>query len=276
MVLDRMRFTRVMLAMLLLAALSAGFALFFGPSALGFDEVVGVLLGRQPSGPAYDIILHIRLPRMALAMLVGACLAVSGVVFQALLRNPLADPFVLGVSGGAALGGIVALSFGAALGFGYEVVPPAAFAGALLTTLLLYLIAGAGGRVSATNLLLTGVVFNSFASAAIVFLASISGFTEGSRIYLWLIGNLSAARTSAATRRSDRNPQADPVGGHVADGRCRGIGRGPGGLRRPHYAAPVAARPGARPSAPGPGRGGGRCRLSDHLRHRGANPARRA
>lgn len=142
--------------------------------------------------------LRIRLPRSVLALLVGASLSVSGVVFQALLRNPLADPFVLGVSGGAALGGIAALSLGAALGFGYEAVPPAAFAGALLTTVLLYVIAGASQRVSANNLLLTGVVFNAFASAAIVFLASVAGLTEGSRIFLWLIGNLSAARSDVA------------------------------------------------------------------------------
>jgi iron complex transport system permease protein len=127
-------------------------------------------------------------------MLVGASLATSGVIFQALLRNPLADPFILGVSGGAALGGIAMMSFGAALGFGYAAVPPAAFAGCLLTTLLLYLIAGRGSRVSANALLLTGVVFNAFASAAIVFLASLSGLMEGSRIFVWLIGNLSVVR----------------------------------------------------------------------------------
>jgi iron complex transport system permease protein len=197
-VLTWQRFCFVMAAMLALLAASVCFSLLWGPSSLSLSEVAAALLGRDAPGPARDIVLHIRLPRTGLAMLVGASLAVSGVVFQALLRNPLADPFVLGVSGGAALGGIAALSFGAVLGFGYEVVPIAAFAGALLTTSLLYLIAGVGGRVSATNLLLTGVVFNAFASAAIVFLASIAGFTEGSRIYLWLIGNLSAARSDVA------------------------------------------------------------------------------
>jgi iron complex transport system permease protein len=192
------RFSAVMLMMLALVCASGCFSLLWGPSPLSFGEVWSALFEADAPGPARDIVLHIRLPRTGLAMLVGASLAVSGVVFQALLRNPLADPFVLGVSGGAALGGILALSFGTALGLGYEVVPVAAFAGALLTTLLLYLIAGTGGRVSATNLLLTGVVFNAFASAAIVFLASIAGFTEGSRIYVWLIGNLSAARSDVA------------------------------------------------------------------------------
>jgi iron complex transport system permease protein len=198
MVLTWGRFAGVMAAMLALVVASGCFSLLWGPSPLSFGEVSSAVLRSDAPGPARDIILHIRLPRTGLAMLVGASLAVSGVIFQALLRNPLADPFVLGVSGGAALGGIAALSFGAALGLGYEVVPVSAFAGALLATLLLYLIAGTGGRVSATSLLLTGVVFNSVASAAIVFLASISGFTESSRIYLWLIGNLSAARSDVA------------------------------------------------------------------------------
>jgi iron complex transport system permease protein len=133
-----------------------------------------------------------------LGLSVGASLAVAGVLFQALLRNPLADPFVLGVSGGAALGGIAVLSLGSALGLGYAAVPPAAFAGAVLATLLLYAVAGTGGRVSSTQLLLTGVVFNAFASAAIVFLASLAGLTQGTSIFLWLIGSLSAARGDVA------------------------------------------------------------------------------
>ncbi|MCP3917969.1 MAG: iron ABC transporter permease [bacterium] len=198
MVLSGKRFTTVLLAMLLLLAASAAFSLVLGPSELGLADVWRALFDADAAGPAADIVLRIRLPRTVLAMLVGASLSVSGVVFQAMLRNPLADPFVLGVSGGAALGGIAALSLGAAVGLGYEVVPVAAFAGALLTTVLLYVIAGAGQRVSANSLLLTGVVFNAFASAAIVFLASVAGLTEGSRIFLWLIGNLSAARSDVA------------------------------------------------------------------------------
>jgi iron complex transport system permease protein len=116
------------------------------------------------------------------------------VLFQALLRNPLADPFVLGVSGGAALGGILVLAFGPELGIGYGGVPPAAFAGAVGATALLYAIAGSRARFSATELLLTGVVFNAFASSGIVFLASAAGLAEGTSIFLWLIGSLGSAR----------------------------------------------------------------------------------
>ena len=77
-------------------------------------------------------------------------------------------------------------------------MPPGAFAGAIITTVVLYAVAGVRGRVSATNLLLTGVVFNAFASAAIIFLASAAGMTEGASIFLWLIGSLSASRVDVA------------------------------------------------------------------------------
>jgi iron complex transport system permease protein len=188
--------TLVALLGLLVLALLIGLGV--GPSAVAPQEIGQVLFGEPASSATADIVLRVRLPRIALAAVVGAALAVSGVLFQALLRNPLADPFVLGVSGGAALGGIAVLSVGSSFGLGYAAVPPAAFAGALATTFLLYAIAAVSGRVSSTNLLLTGVVFNAFASAAIVFLASLSGLNEGAGIYIWLIGSLSASRADVA------------------------------------------------------------------------------
>jgi iron complex transport system permease protein len=190
------RFLAVIFLLALLLLASGIIGLVLGPSSLSLADVVTGL--SEHEGVAADIVWRIRVPRIALAALVGACLSVAGVVFQALLRNPLADPFILGVSGGAALGGIAMLSLGGLLGLGYAAVPPAAFAGAVLTTVLLYLVAGVHGRVSPANLLLTGVVFNAFASAAIVFLASAAGLTEGARIFLWLVGNLSAARLDVA------------------------------------------------------------------------------
>jgi len=182
---------------LALLALGLGVVLAFGvavgPSGLALGEVWGALTGRA-EGAAADIVLSVRLPRVGLAAGVGAALAVAGVVFQALLRNPLADPFVLGVSGGAALGGIAVLTLGGAVGLGYAAVPPAAFAGAIGALLLLLAVAGPAGRVSTTSLLLVGVVFNAFASAAIVFLASLAGLAEGAQVFLWLIGSLADAR----------------------------------------------------------------------------------
>jgi iron complex transport system permease protein len=187
----RLAATLALLALGLGAVVAFGVAV--GPSGLALGEVFGALTGRA-EGAAADIVLSVRLPRVGLAAAVGAALAVAGVVFQALLRNPLADPFVLGVSGGAAIGGIAVLTLGGAVGLGYAAVPPAAFAGAVGALLLLLAVAGPAGRVSTTSLLLTGVVFNSFASAAIVFLASLAGLAEGAQVFLWLIGSLADAR----------------------------------------------------------------------------------
>jgi iron complex transport system permease protein len=191
-VLTARRAAGVLSLLALAAAGSAVLGLTAGPSGLPVRDAVSALLGQESPGAAADIVLRVRLPRVLLALLVGASLATSGVLFQALLRNPLADPFVLGVSGGAALGGIAVLSLGSAVGLSHAAVAPAAFAGALATTLLLGLVAGS--RASPTSLLLTGVVFNAFASAGIVFLASLAGLTEGASVFLWLIGSLSNLR----------------------------------------------------------------------------------
>src|SRR5690606_22382774 len=112
------------LAALLAAALAA--ALATGPSPLAPGAALRALFDPDAAGAAGDIVRRIRLPRALAAGLVGACLSVAGVLFQALLRNPLADPFVLGVSGGAALAGVAVLSLGGALGIGAGAVPLAA------------------------------------------------------------------------------------------------------------------------------------------------------
>jgi iron complex transport system permease protein len=184
-----------LLLMLLVISL---LALATGPSKVGVPDVVHLLLGGSGDPAARDIVLGVRLPRVVLGLLVGAALATAGAVFQALLRNPLADPYVLGVSGGAALAGIAVLALGGVWALPTRLVPLAAFAGGLVATALLYWVSGGPGRSGPTGLLLTGVVFNAFASAGIVFLASIAGFFDGSRIFLWLIGHLSAVRIDAA------------------------------------------------------------------------------
>jgi iron complex transport system permease protein len=173
-------------------------ALATGPTHVGVGEVVDLLLRGTGEPASRDIVLGVRLPRVVLGLLVGAALATAGAIFQALLRNPLADPYVLGVSGGAALAGIAVLALGGLLGVSTRMVPIAAFGGGLFATALLYWVSGGPGRSGPTGLLLTGVVFNAFASAGIVFLASIAGFFDGSRIFLWLIGHLSAVEIDAA------------------------------------------------------------------------------
>ena len=173
-------------------------ALAIGPSSVGLAEVLDLVFRGTGESASRDIVLGVRLPRIVLGSLVGAALATAGAIFQALLRNPLADPYVLGVSGGAALAAIAVLALGGLVGISTSMVPMAAFGGGLLATALLYWVSGGPGRSGPTGLLLTGVVFNAFASAGIVFLASIAGFFDGSRIFLWLIGHLSAVEIDAA------------------------------------------------------------------------------
>jgi len=136
-----------------------------------------------------EIVLQIRLPRIMLAALVGAGLATAGALLQALLQNPLADPYILGISGGAALGGVAAVALGGGALLGLS-VPVLAFAGALAATALLYVVAAAGGRAPAHSLLLTGVVFNAFASSVIVFLTTAVELNRVASVFLWLIGSI--------------------------------------------------------------------------------------
>jgi iron complex transport system permease protein len=139
-----------------------------------------------------QILFVARLPRVLAAALVGATLAAAGVVLQALLRNPLATPFTLGVSAGAALGAMLALALNLDLGvLGVTSVPLASFAGSLVATGLVYWLARSQQRGLSTNvLLLAGVTLNSFFSALILFVQFLSDFTQTFRTVRWLMGDL--------------------------------------------------------------------------------------
>jgi iron complex transport system permease protein len=175
----------VLIAGLIVAGLAA---LTLGGVHLSFSEVCSALLGSGSSKEAAVIVREIRLPRILLAMLVGAALSVSGAVLQALLRNPLADPYVLGISSGAALGAIVALWVGGRLA---AASPLVAFAGALLTMLWVYLLGRRAGRLSSYTLLLAGVVTASFLSAVILFVLSMLSTRDVRGTAFWLMGDLS-------------------------------------------------------------------------------------
>jgi iron complex transport system permease protein len=135
------------------------------------------------------ILLQLRLPRVVLAGVVGAALAASGALFQGLFRNPLADPAIIGVSSGAALGAIAVIVFagsGALAAFG---VPLAAFAGALLTAFLVYRLARIGPTVHVATLLLAGIAVAAVISSAMSIVMSFSG-EQVRDIYAWLLGGL--------------------------------------------------------------------------------------
>jgi iron complex transport system permease protein len=133
-----------------------------------------------------------RMPRVLAGAIVGASLASAGVVLQALLRNPLATPFTLGVSAGAALGAVLAIAAGAAATLGpFSPVPLASLAGAFLAAAIVYALATRPGRpISTTVLLLAGVTLNSFFSALILFVQYMADFAETYRTVRWLMGDL--------------------------------------------------------------------------------------
>ena len=178
-------------------------SLAIGSVPIGLGRVFQSLLDALTGGHSLSsqenlIIFSVRLPRIIFAGIVGASLSLGGVVFQALLRNPLADPYVLGISGGSALGAIIGILIGA--GSFYLGVPLLAFLGALFTVFLVFIVSGGTrGALLDNSLLLSGVVVNAFFSAAILFLLSIANSMELHSITFWLMGDLSRASLKEIT-----------------------------------------------------------------------------
>jgi iron complex transport system permease protein len=186
-----------LLTLLLVASLvlAAG----VGAVAIAPGQTVAILLGRLGialpvpfSAQQETVLLAIRVPRVLLAALVGAGLAVSGATLQGVFRNPLADPGLIGVSGGAALGAVAAIVAGWRP-FGLATLPLAAFLGGLVTTLLVYRLARYGGRTEVTTLLLVGVAVNALVGAATGFLTFLATDPQLRSIVFWLMGGMGAA-----------------------------------------------------------------------------------
>lgn len=172
----------------------------FGSEPIPIAEILQVLgqamTGEHASGtqgqPSEVILLQVRLPRLLLAFLVGGSLSMVGVALQALLRNPLADPFLIGISSGAALGAAMAmlLGFGVAVG-SISALPVCAFLGALGSLVLVYRLSVTHSGFSVYTLLLAGVVVNAIFSALILFLTSVADPNKTFGMYAWLMGTLS-------------------------------------------------------------------------------------
>ena len=163
-----------------------------GSVSLGLGAVWDALLGRGDLSTV-TIVRDLRLPRTAAAVLVGAALATSGATFQALLRNPLAEPYVLGISGGAALGAVAAIVFGVLLPVP-AAVAVAAFVGALVTIALVLRIAlGVGPTLDTRVLLLSGVVVGAFANAGIFLMLSVADVNSYRSATAWMMGSLSGS-----------------------------------------------------------------------------------
>jgi iron complex transport system permease protein len=179
-------FLAVVLVLVAVVSISIGPAdISFGQTAKIFLAKLHIIDYEDINFLHEDIILHIRFPRVILAIITGMALAVAGVVLQALLRNPLADPYIIGVSSGAALGATLAIALGL-----ISLISLAGFLGAVLAMFLVYNLAKTGYKISVKTLLLVGVIVSVFLSALI----SLITFLMGESMYqviLWLMGNLS-------------------------------------------------------------------------------------
>jgi len=174
--------------LLLLVAAAFMVALASGSADISIGETLRILTGGG-SDQARSLILELRLPRALTAFAVGGLLAVAGVLMQVLLRNPLAEPYILGSSGGAAVAALLAMI----MGFGSAIIDISAFAGAMAATLLVFSIAHGTGSWTPARLLLTGVVLAAGFSAATTLLLAMSPDQNLRGMLFWLMGDLSFA-----------------------------------------------------------------------------------
>jgi iron complex transport system permease protein len=161
-------------------------------SAFGSVHISLLRALQQPFSPDHAILLGARLPRVLMGAIVGALLAAVGAALQALVRNPLAEGGILGISGGGAFGAIVALVVFAQASAGDVLVPLCAFAASLLSTVAVYRLAQLEGRLEPFTLLLVGVIFNAFWGAAIMLVNSVVNFYFTRSIIFWLMGSFEA------------------------------------------------------------------------------------
>ncbi|MDH3497642.1 MAG: iron ABC transporter permease [Gemmatimonadota bacterium] len=177
-----------------LAVLALAAAVLVGPAELGPGDTLRALGGRGDH-VTVAIVRDLRVPRALLAFLVGGSLAVCGAVLQALVRNPLADPYLLGLSGGAGLGAVLVIALGIG---GAWAVPAAAAVGAIAAVVLVYRLAVVAGAVLDTRiLLLAGVVVGSFAAALVGAIMALSPAEHLRSALLWLLGGFDAASWQA-------------------------------------------------------------------------------
>lgn len=185
------RIVAVSAVLSVLLVLAGVLALVFGSTDAVKEALSAALAGRKAADPMVETILwQIRFPRVLMAALVGAALSLGGLVFQALLRNPLAEPYILGVSGGSAVGAILGILLGLSR---FPGVSLTAFAGSMATLALVLMLSSGQSVLKKDSLLLAGVMVNAFCSAVITFLISL---TQDSRLYniiYWLMGDLGQA-----------------------------------------------------------------------------------
>ncbi len=184
------RILKISVWMVLLLFIAGFLGISMGSAGGGVGAFLQSLLGQKEIDSMTEtIIWRIRFPRVVLATLVGATLSLGGLVFQALLRNPLAEPYILGISGGSAVGGIIGILMGLSR---FPGVGLAAFCGSMVTLLLILMMSSGQTILKKDSLLLSGVMVNAFCTAVIMFLVSLTHDSRLHNIIFWLMGDLSS------------------------------------------------------------------------------------
>jgi iron complex transport system permease protein len=172
-----------------LLIISVFLSLSLGEMNLGFSDIFRILIDGKES-MEYTILSQIRIPRVLLGIAVGGSLSLSGILLQGVYRNPLVEPYTLGISGGASLGVAFAIVFGLHHLIGSFVLPLSGFTGAFLIIFLVYSISSRSGRVNIQSMLLTGVMISFIASSSIMLLMAITSSENLHGIIFWIMGSL--------------------------------------------------------------------------------------
>ena len=239
-------FTFLAVALCVVMVLSAGLGQYNIPT----DQVVasvGRRLGLAPENPAMQLadstLWNIRFPRVLLGVLVGAALGTSGAVMQSVFGNPLAEPGVIGVSSGAAVGACLSIVLNLQF-FGIFTTPAFAFVGALAATALVYFLSRSSGRAKVLSMILTGIAVTAVANAIIAFLMFIADTTSRDQIVFWQMGSLNGSTWKAVASAAFGCERGAPTRGvYCGDGsvdRCCGGVCGHYCIYWPDYSAPVA------------------------------------
>ncbi len=190
------KITSVSVIMVIFLACVMILGLCFGSSGSGLRSFAETIESfSNPDSLYYTIIWKIRFPRVLIAAMVGATLSLGGLVFQALMRNPLAEPYILGISGGSAIGAIIGILLNLSRFPGVSIL---AFLGGMGTLFLVLLISTGKTLLKKESLLLSGVMVNAFCSAVIMFLISLTQDARIHNIMFWLMGDLSSGGKSEA------------------------------------------------------------------------------
>ncbi|EKX94894.1 iron chelate uptake ABC transporter, FeCT family, permease protein [Selenomonas sp. oral taxon 138 str. F0429] len=179
----------ILIQLFIILLISMAGALTFGTVSLSVGDIISAVYDSLRSsvpidapgqGPLHDIVWLLRMPRILMAACIGAGLATSGVIMQAIVKNPLADPYILGVSSGASLGATAAILLGVGVSLGENFVGIAAFIGAFAISLAIVFIANMGGRANAVKLLLAGMALSAVCSAFASFIVYFANDKDGS------------------------------------------------------------------------------------------------